>query len=65
MSEERKRLIRLPEVKRLTGMSKSEIYRRVASKKFPAFISLGARLTVWDGDEVDMWIKDVIARNKE
>ncbi len=41
------RLLRLPEVKHLTGLSKSTIYARIAEDSFPRQISLDSR-TVGD-----------------
>jgi predicted DNA-binding transcriptional regulator AlpA len=36
------RFIRLPEVKQLTGLSRSSLYRMCAEKKFPAPVPLSA-----------------------
>lgn len=41
------RLLRLPEEKCLTGLSKSTIYAQIAEDSFPRHISLGARTFVW------------------
>lgn len=56
-------LERLPQVKARTGISGSEIYRRIAAKppSFPAPIKLGERASAWDSREVDKWIADRIA----
>lgn len=40
-------LLRLPEVKRLVGLSRSEIYRRMRLGEFPESVSLGARAVAW------------------
>lgn len=56
-----KQLIRLPQVRERVGLSRSEIYRRVALKEFPAPVSLGARAVAWDAAAVDQWIKQRIA----
>lgn len=50
------RLIRLPEVKRRTGMSTSTIYRWMKSGKFPRSHSLGY-ISAWSEAEIDAWIK--------
>lgn len=55
------RLERLPIVKARCGISRSEIYRRVALGTFPKPIKLGERLTVWNSAEVSQWIADRIA----
>lgn len=54
-------LERLPTVKARTGLSRSEIYRRVQSGDFPAPIKLGERASAWSAAEVDSWIAARIA----
>lgn len=49
-------ILRLPQVKERTGLSRSTIYHKVAKGKFPAPISLGARAVGWLETEVDGWI---------
>lgn len=46
-------LIRLKEVIKLTGKSRSSIY---ADKSFPQAIHIGARSVAWDEQEVLDWI---------
>lgn len=50
------RLIRLPEVIHLTGMSRPSIYRMVAAGSFPAPIKLSERSSAWVHAEVQAWI---------
>ena len=57
-------LIRLPEVRRRTGLSISDIYRLMNAGKFPKSIPLGARTVAWSGDEIEKWVMDIIA-NRE
>jgi prophage regulatory protein len=52
---------RLPEVKARTGLSRSEIYRRIRNRTFPAPIKIGARASGWSASEVDAWIVARIA----
>ena len=54
-------LERLPRVKARTGLSRSEIYRRVVAGDFPAPIKLGERASAWSAAEVDGWITGRIA----
>jgi prophage regulatory protein len=57
-----KRLIRLPEVRRTVALSRSEIYRLVALKRFPPPIPLtGGRAVAWDVDEIQEWVRSRIA----
>ncbi|HEV8712668.1 MAG TPA: AlpA family transcriptional regulator [Candidatus Binatia bacterium] len=48
-------LLRLPEVCRRTGYSRSEIYRRIATGDFPAPVKLGERASAWPEHEVTAW----------
>lgn len=54
-------LERLPQVKARTGLSRSEIYRRIALGDFPTPIKLGLRASAWSKHEVDTWISQRIA----
>ncbi len=54
-------LERLPQVKARTGLSRSEIYRRIALGDFPTPIKLGLRASAWSKHEVDTWISRRIA----
>lgn len=54
-------LERLPQVKARTGLSRSEIYRRIALGDFPAPVKLGQRASAWSKHEVDAWISQRIA----
>jgi prophage regulatory protein len=55
------RLLRLPEVKNLTGLSKSSIYARIAEGTFPKQIPLGPRLVVWVESDIQNWIADQVS----
>ena len=50
------RLLRLPDVKRQTGLSRSSIYGQISDGKFPQSVSIGARAVAWVEDEVEEWI---------
>ena len=50
------KLLRLPEVKATTGLSKSSIYARIAEGTFPKQIQLGPRLVVWVESDIQNWI---------
>lgn len=51
-----RRIIRLPEVERLTGFKRSHIYNLMKEKRFPKAVKLGARAVGWDSSAVDEWI---------
>ena len=47
--------IRLPQVKELTCLSKSSIYRLMEEGDFPKQVSLGARSVAWVKSQVEDW----------
>jgi prophage regulatory protein len=47
--------MRLPEVKAVTGLSKSSLYALIKEKSFPAPVRLGARAVAWVKSEVRQW----------
>jgi len=47
--------LRLPEVKAMTGLSKSSLYALIKEKSFPAPVRLGARSVAWVKSEVRQW----------
>lgn len=50
-------ILRLPDVKSRTGLSRSSIYLAAASGTFPRPIKLGARAVGWLETDVDRWLK--------
>lgn len=56
-----KSLLRLPEVKKRTGLSRSQIYLLISREKFPKPISLcGARAVGWVNTSIDEWVDERI-----
>lgn len=51
-----KAIIRLSEVLRRTGFSRSTLYIRIAKGEFPHQVSLGARSVGWVDAEVEAWV---------
>ncbi|MAA75048.1 MAG: AlpA family transcriptional regulator [Salinisphaeraceae bacterium] len=49
-------IIRLPEVKARTGLSRSTIYLRIQQGQFPQPISLGGRAVGWVESELEQWL---------
>ena len=47
--------IRLPQVKELTCLSKSSIYRLIEQGDFPKQVLLGARSVAWVKSQVEDW----------
>jgi len=50
------RLLRIGEVKRLTGLSAATLYRKISVKDFPRPVQLGAAARAWPLSEVQDWI---------
>lgn len=49
-------ILRLPEVKARTGLSRSTIYARISEGRFPKAISLGDRAVGWLEHEIQEWV---------
>lgn len=64
--EDHRRLIRLPEVLRSAGLSRSEWYRLISLQRAPQAVPLGERSRAWVESEVQAWIAErIAARDKE
>jgi len=50
------KIVRLPEVKGLTGLSRSSIYLRMSKDQFPKSISLGGRAVGWFESDIQSWL---------
>ena len=52
----RNRLLRLADVKHMTGLGRSTIYAAIRAKSFPAAVNLTAHAVAWREAEIDAWI---------
>lgn len=52
------RLLRLPEVERLTGLRRSAIYEQMQRGVFPRSVKAGRRTATWPESAVQSWIAD-------
>ena len=52
-------ILRLPEVKQRTGLSRSSIYNAIKAGSFPSAVLLGVRAMGWKSNEIDSWIENV------
>ena len=57
-------ILRLPNVKAITGLSRSTIYLRMSEGKFPKHISLGSRAVGWLKSEVNTWMEERINESR-
>jgi prophage regulatory protein len=51
------KILRLPETKGVTGLSRSTIYLRMANGEFPKSISLGGRAVGWLEEDIQHWLE--------
>jgi prophage regulatory protein len=49
--------VRLPEVIRRTGLSRTTIYRRAAAGTFPAGVKIGANVVAWREADLRSWLR--------
>jgi prophage regulatory protein len=56
--------LRLPEVKAITGLSKSSLYALIREKSFPAPVRLGARAVAWVRSEVRQWAAERVRASR-
>ena len=55
------KLLRLPQVKATTGLSKSSIYARISEGTFPKQIPIGPLLVVWVESDIQNWITEQVS----
>lgn len=53
-------VLRLPQVCRMTGLSRSSIYQMEAEKRFPRRVKIGTRSVGWIESEVQTWLRQRI-----
>lgn len=57
--------IKRQKVESITGLSCTEIYRRIAADNFPKQVTLGPKCVVWVEAEIYGWMNDRIAESRE
>jgi prophage regulatory protein len=55
------KIYRLKEVRDITGLSTSSIYKQIRLGKFPPGVKITARSTGWSSEAVDGWITSRLA----
>jgi prophage regulatory protein len=55
------RLLRLPEVCRITGLGRAMIYRLQAKKRFPQSVKVTDYAVAWIDSEVQAWVSQRVA----
>ncbi|MEL7629190.1 AlpA family transcriptional regulator [Pectobacterium aroidearum] len=59
-----KRLIRVPEVLRRVGFSRTKMYDLIKEGRFPDKVKIGLRAVAFVESEIDAWIVNTIARSR-
>ena len=59
------RILRLPEVSQVTGLSRSTIFRLVQAGNFPQSVKLTARTIGWYSTDIETWIAARAATSKD
>ncbi|MEO4012274.1 helix-turn-helix transcriptional regulator [Pseudomonas rossensis] len=59
-----RRFIKRQEVESITGLSCTEIYRRIAADNFPKQVTLGPKCVVWIEAEVLGWCDARVAESR-
>ena len=59
MAKSEPKILRLPEVARLTGMSKGTIHRRYREGTFPRPLKLGVQSIGWRRKDIDEWLESL------
>lgn len=57
-------ILRLPEVIKITGLSRSTIYLMIKAGSFPPPIKLSARASGWLAHEIELWKESKINREE-
>jgi len=58
------RILRLPQVKALTGLGRSSIYAKIKDGSFPKHINLSARCVGWLESEINSWVAERITASR-
>lgn len=51
-------LLRMPEVRRRTGLSATSVYRKMAEGTFPPQVRLGPKMVAWYQSDIETFISD-------
>ena len=54
---EERRIVRMDEVSKLTGLARATIYKKVSDGSFPPPIRLGARAVGWRMSDIVTWLE--------
>lgn len=58
MSDKHDRIIRIAEVLRLTGLTRSTLYRKVTAGTFPGNVRISMRCAGWRESDLEAWLRN-------
>ncbi len=58
------KFLRIPDVIKKTGLARSTIWMMCKEGRFPIPIKISERVTVWDNDLIEEWMKEVCSENQ-
>lgn len=60
----KERFLRLPEVMKITALSRSSIYLNISENKFPKPINIGIRSVAWLESDINDWVLSRISESR-
>ncbi|WP_037006439.1 helix-turn-helix transcriptional regulator [Pseudomonas asplenii] len=59
------RLLRLPDVLRITGMGRNTVYTRIKEGTFPKQVKIGPKSVAWRQSEIHEWMASLTPSNDQ
>ena len=56
--DESRRILRLPKVLEMTGLSRTSVWRQIKAGTFPKPVKLGPRAVGWRASDIDGWARN-------
>lgn len=58
------KIVRLPSVMEVTGLSRSTIYKMISEQRFPTSVRLGQRSVGWLETDIAEWVESRITSSR-
>ena len=58
------KLLKRPEVEKITGLSRASIYSKIKTGAFPVPVRLGQNSVAWRAEDIDRWISELPVANE-
>jgi prophage regulatory protein len=62
---ERDKILRMPDIVSLTGLSRTTIYRKIKEGTFPAQLHISDHCCGWRASAIELWIADSLSYRAE